>query len=82
MAVRGLIERAGGRFQSLHFCFGEHDVVLMYEAPDAATAASISIAATAAGHLKSIQTTALMTVKEAMEAMKKAGKLSYQAPKG
>ena len=81
-AIRGLLERAGGKFHSLYYCFGEHDLVVIMEAPDAATAASVSIAATAAGHLKSVQTTVLMTVKESMEAMRKAGKLTYQAPKG
>ncbi len=81
-AIRGLLERAGGKFHSLYYCFGEHDLVVLMEAPDAATAAAVSIAATAAGHLKSVQTTVLMTVKESMEAMRKAGKLTYQAPKG
>ncbi len=56
--------------------------MVIMDVPDAATAASVSIAATSAGHLKSVQTTVLMTVKEAMEAMRKAGKLSYQPPKG
>jgi uncharacterized protein with GYD domain len=81
-ALRGLLERAGGRLLSLYYCFGEQDVVGIMEAPDAATAAAVSIAVTSAGHVKSVQTTVLMTVKEAVEAMKKAGKLSYQPPKG
>jgi len=81
-AIRGLVERAGGKFHNLYYCFGEHDVVGIFEAPDAATAAALSIAVTSAGHLKSVQTTVLMTMKEAMEAMRKAGKLSYQPPKG
>jgi uncharacterized protein with GYD domain len=81
-AIRGLVERAGGRFQNLYYCFGDKDVVGILEAPDSQTAAAISIAVTSAGHLKSLQTTVLMTSKEAMDAMKKAGKLTYQAPKG
>jgi len=81
-AVKTLVERAGGRFQTLYYAFGEHDVIGTMEAPDAQTAAAISIAITSAGHLKSVQTTVLMTVKEAMDAMKKAGKLAYQPPKG
>ncbi len=40
--IRGLVERAGGRFQNLYYCFGEHDVVGILEAPDPATAASVS----------------------------------------
>jgi uncharacterized protein with GYD domain len=81
-ALRGLVERAGGRFHNLYYCFGENDVVGIMEAQDPQTAAAVSIAITSAGHLKSLQTTVLMTVKEAMDAMKKAGKLNYQGPKG
>jgi uncharacterized protein with GYD domain len=81
-AARALAEQAGATLHSMYFCFGEHDVVAIFDAPDAQTAAAVSIAANNAGHLKSIQTTPLFTVAEAMEIMKKAGSLSLQAPTG
>jgi uncharacterized protein with GYD domain len=81
-AVKTLVERAGGRFQALYYAFGEYDVIGIMEAPDSQTAAAISIAITSAGHLKSVQTTVLLTIKEAVDAMKMAGKLTYQPPKG
>jgi uncharacterized protein with GYD domain len=82
VAARGLVERAGGRLQSMHFTLGAHDVVAIYEAPDAKAAAAIAVAASVAGHLRSCQTTELLTAAEAVEVMKKAGGLAYQGPKG
>ena len=82
-ALHQLAEKAGARLRDLYFCFGESDVVAIIEAPDAATAAAISIAANAAGHLKAIKTTQLMTVEESLEVMRKAGSYGpYRAPKG
>jgi uncharacterized protein with GYD domain len=81
-AVRDLVERAGGKLQNTYFSFGPFDVVVIFDAPDAPTAAAIAVAANNAGHLRSIQTTPLLTVSEAMEVMRKAGTLSYNAPTG
>ena len=81
-AYRGLIENAGGKLKAFYFAFGEKDVVAILEVPDATTAAALSMAVAAPGHVKSISTTPLMTGKEAMEAMKKAGGWKYQPPKG
>jgi hypothetical protein len=50
------------------------------EAPDDATAAAIVLAAVSPGHVKSTKTTRLLTVEEAMEAMRKAGSVTYRAP--
>ena len=78
---RGLIERAGGKLQAFYFAFGEKDVVAILEAPDAVTAAALSMAVAAPGHVRSITTTPLLTVAEGMAAMKKAGGMTYQGPK-
>ena len=80
--VRDLVERGGGAFRHLYYSFGAFDVVVIFDAPDPQTAAAIAIAANNAGHLKAIQTTPLLTVPEAMDVMRKAGNLSYQAPAG
>jgi len=79
---RGLIERAGGKLTAFYFAFGEKDVVAILEAPDATTAAALSMAVAAPGHVKSLTTTPLLTTQEGMEAMKKAAGLKYQAPTG
>jgi uncharacterized protein with GYD domain len=81
-AVRGLLEQLGGRLIDLYYAFGEFDGVLLFEAPDDATAAAGLIAAIGAGHLKSNQTTKLLTVDETIEALQKVGRLSFRAPGG
>jgi uncharacterized protein with GYD domain len=78
--VSALAEKLGGRLVSLHYCFGEYDGVVMIEAPDDTTATAMVIAAASPGHLKATRTTRLMTAQEAMEAMRKAGQVTYQAP--
>jgi uncharacterized protein with GYD domain len=74
-AIRPLAEKVGGKLIDLYFCMGEYDVVLLVEAPDAASAAAASVGAYAAGHLKAIKTTPLFTVEEAMGVMRKVGSL-------
>ena len=73
-------QKLGGRLASLHYCFGEYDGVAMIEAPDDTTACAIILGAVSAGHLKTVKTTRLFTVEETMEAMHRAGSLTYQAP--
>ena len=77
---RELIEKSGGRMISFYFCFGEYDGVAIYEAPDDTTVSAISMAAASPGHLKASHTTKLFTVEETMEAMRKAGSLTFQGP--
>ena len=77
-----LIEKAGGKLKAFYFAFGEKDVVAILEAPDATTAAALSLAVAAPGHVKHITTTPLLTMKEGMDAMKKAAALKYQGPTG
>jgi len=79
---RGLIEKAGGKLKAFYFAFGEKDVVAILEAPDATTAAALSLAVAAPGHVKHLTTTPLLTTQEGMAAMKKAAGLQYQGPTG
>jgi uncharacterized protein with GYD domain len=79
-AVRALLEKAGGRLESIYFCFGENDVIVIAEMPDNVTAAAVALAANSAGHLRSLSTTVLMTVEEIMAAERKAGDLTYSGP--
>ena len=73
--------KLGGRMVSLHYCMGEYDGVVIYEAPDQETAAAIIFTAISPGHLKATRTTPLMTVEETMEAMRKANAETYPGPK-
>lgn len=79
-AIGGLISKLGGRLLGLYYTFGEYDGFILYEAPDDTTAAAGVIAAVTPGHIKANRTTRVFTAAEAMEIMRKAGSVSYQAP--
>ena len=78
--VRELIQKLGGQLVGFYFCFGEYDVVVIIEVPDDSTATAVALAAVSPGHLKAYKTTKLFTVEETMEAMRKAGSLTFQGP--
>jgi len=80
-AVKPMIERMGGKLHGLWLAFGEYDVVAIAELPDNVSATALSMAIGASGALGSYRTTPLLTMAEAMEAMKKAGAAGYQPPK-
>src|SRR5215472_15079415 len=69
--IREVSEKLGARLVGLYYCFGEYDGVALVEAPDETTAMAIAIVAVTPGHVKAIRTTRLVTVEEAMEAMRK-----------
>jgi uncharacterized protein with GYD domain len=77
-AVRGPIEKLGGKIKDSYFAFGPYDAVLITEMPDNVAAAAIALAFSAGGALRSCQTTALMTNSEALNAMRKAGTSGYK----
>ena len=53
------------------FPFGEYDVLVVYEAPDDMTAASVAMAVNAAGEVKSAKTTRLLSGQEWLESLRK-----------
>ena len=74
------IEALGGRLVAFYYCLGEFDGVAICEMPDSVAELSVVLAAVAPGHVGAIRTTALLTVEEAMAAMKTAGAMVYKAP--
>ena len=79
-AIRQVIENAGGELKSLDYSFGDHDVVFIAELPDNITMVAISMAVSARGAVKDVKTTPLLSMDEAMEAMRKADSVGYQPP--
>jgi uncharacterized protein with GYD domain len=79
-AVASLAKELGGKLVSLYHSFGKYDVVLIMEMPSNVEAAAASLAACAGGHLKSVQTTPLLTVEETMDAARKASGVRYKTP--
>lgn len=80
-AIRPLVEKLGGKLHGMWLTFGDYDLLAIVEMPDAMTAASFSMAVGASGAMSSYRTTPLLTMDEAVGAMKKAGTVGYQAPK-
>jgi uncharacterized protein with GYD domain len=77
---RAVCEAAGGKCLGAWYCFGEYDLVLIAEMPNAESMAAIALAVGAGGALKSAKTTALMSGAEGVAAMQKAATVarSYQ----
>src|SRR6476661_10046753 len=78
--VRRMTEEAGGSLESFYLAFGDFDVVAIVELPDDATAAAVSIATSAAGAIRQIKTTPLITAEDAVSALTKAKTIAYEPP--
>ena len=81
-AIQQMVEGAGGKLESFDYSFGDYDVVAIGEFPDNITMAAVSMAVSAGGAARNIKTTPLLSVAEAMEAMRKAGSVGYRPPGG
>ena len=77
-AVRPTLEAMGTKFLAAGYPFGEYDVLVVYEAPDDTTAASLAMAVAAGGAVKSAKTTRLLTGQEWVESLRKAQGSQYQ----
>jgi uncharacterized protein with GYD domain len=75
------VKSAGVKFVTGGFSFGEHDITLVMDAPDDATAAAVAIAIGAGGAVRSARTTRLMSGAEYVEALKKAASIGYKPAK-
>ena len=79
-AMRELLQTGGGRLLSWYLSFGEYDGLLIYEAPDDATAGALILAAAARAHLGVTKTTPLFTGEQSLEIMRRAGGIAFRAP--
>ena len=77
-----LLKGIGGRLHYYFLCFGEFDIVLLFELPDNVSAAALSMVLQSSGAVSSVETTPLMTMEEAIGAMSLAGNTTgvYQPP--
>jgi len=73
-------ESLGGKLIGFWFSFGEFDGAFVMEAPDNATAAALSMVVDGSGALSRLETTVLLTMDEAQEAMRKAAGASFRPP--
>jgi uncharacterized protein with GYD domain len=78
--VRGMLEESGATLEHIWYAFGDDDGFALISAPDNITAAAISVAITSTGAFSSFKTSVLLSQEEALEALEKAGSVSYTAP--
>jgi uncharacterized protein with GYD domain len=67
-----LAKAVGGRMITGGFSFGEYDVLVIYEAPDDASAAAIAVAVAAGGAIKASKTTRILSGDEWVDTLRKA----------
>ena len=79
-AARELADSLGGKLLGFWYAFGEFDGVFLMEAPDNASAAALAMAVGASGALSEVETTVLLDMDEAQEAMRKAAAATYRPP--
>ena len=77
-----LLKGIGGRLHYYFFCFGEYDIVLVYELPSDISSATLSMVLKASGSVSDVDVTPLLTTEEAVSAMNQAGDAMgiYQQP--
>jgi uncharacterized protein with GYD domain len=79
-AAQSYIESIGGTLHGFWYAFGAHDGYTLWEAPDNVSMAAVALAISGGGALSSLETTALLTVDETLDALRKAEQVRYQAP--
>jgi uncharacterized protein with GYD domain len=75
--VEEMIRKSGGTLESFYFAFGEADVYIICDIPDATSAAAISLAVNASGSVD-LKTVPLLSVEEIDQAVKK--QVGYSGP--
>lgn len=73
-------ESLGAKLVGFWYAFGEFDGVFLMEAPDNATAAAMAMVVGGSGALSKLETTVLLEMEEAQEAMRKAAGATYRPP--
>lgn len=76
-AVKAVVEAVGGKLESMYYCFGKDDVVVIMDLPDNVAAISLVAAVGSSGMIRA-RTTPLLTVEEMDKGLAK--KVGYHAP--
>jgi uncharacterized protein with GYD domain len=75
-AIKGLIEKAGGKLIAAYMTTGAHDIVIIAEAPDGSDAVAASMAAAASGHLAKTETVRAWSLPEFKSIAEKAHRVA------
>jgi uncharacterized protein with GYD domain len=76
-AVMNALEPLRGKLESMHYAFGQDDVIAILDLPDNVSASAVSLAISASGLVRT-RTTPLLTVEEVDQALQKT--VNYKAP--
>jgi len=79
---KALIEKLGGKLHGFYYTYGEYDGFAIFELPDSTSTVAATLATANPTTLSKIKTTVIITVEEAVEAMKKAQGFTITPPKG
>ncbi len=79
-AARTYMEAVGGTLHGFWYAFGEYDAYSVWEAPDNVSMAAVAMAISGGGALSRFETTVLLTVEEAMDAMQRSRQIQYHPP--
>jgi uncharacterized protein with GYD domain len=75
-AIKGLIEKAGGKLIAAYMTTGTNDIVIISEAPDGADVVAGGMAAAASGTLAKVETVRAWSLPEFTKIMEKAGRVA------
>jgi len=75
-----MVESVGAKLCGYWYAFGKFDALALIEAPHNTTAVSIAMAIRGTGQVSRLETTVLLTMEEAREAMRTAGAATHLPP--
>ena len=78
--LRPIFESVGSKLEQYYVAYNENTVYLIADLPDQESLATIIWAFQAGGGPTSINSTPIMTFKESLDVLKKAGNLGYSPP--
>jgi uncharacterized protein with GYD domain len=81
-ALRQVLDSVGGSLDTMYWMFGDHDGMVIFDVPDSASAAAVSIAAGSSGAFKHLETHELFTQEQLGETLARAKNTTrvYQPP--
>jgi uncharacterized protein with GYD domain len=79
-AAREYVEAVGGTMQGFWYSLGADDGYFLFDVPDEVAAAGVVLAITAGGAMSSVETTALLSVHDTLEALDKGHAVKYRKP--
>ena len=81
-ALRQVLDSVGGSLDAMYWMFGDYDGMVIFDAPDSASAAAVSIAAGSSGAFRQLETHELFTQEQLGETLARAKSTTqvYQPP--